>query len=111
MARTRAAAPLIGLLSLVAVGALALLEHPRAASHDALRTLGFGWPADWLVQDQTQVDPPSYPRQMSFISPWEHPATVHALALLLDLAVALVVLTALWLLLREGGARAARLRR
>lgn len=47
----------------------------------------------WITQDQ-YLTPPSLPYDAQFLSPWEHPVEVNAIALVLNL---LVVSLALWL--------------
>jgi hypothetical protein len=65
-------------LVLIAVGitlATALIDHDTTASRSGLARVTFGLPLDWLVQDQSSLDPP-FPWNATFISPWENPVSV-----------------------------------
>lgn len=95
---SRNRAPWVLLLALTGAGvaALALLDRAPATSSDSLRRLTFGRPVGWLVQDQSPLDPPTFPRRQTMASPWEHPTRVDALPLLLDVLLVLVLLVALW---------------
>lgn len=81
-----------------AVVAVALVFASRSTVHTAedMRHLEFGLPVGWVTQDQ-HLNPPSFPYQAQFLSPWEHPTTVNAAALVLNL---LVLSLALWLVSR-----------
>jgi hypothetical protein len=57
----------------------------------------FGYPLDWLVQDQSRLDP-SFPETIPSGSPWENPTSVAIWPLVIDVLVAYVgLLLALFL--------------
>ena len=78
-----------------AVIAVVLLFAGRSTVHtaDGMRHLEFGLPVSWVTQDQ-YLNPPSFPYEAQFLSPWEHPIAVNAAALVLNV---LVLSLALWL--------------
>jgi hypothetical protein len=94
------AVPVLAVVSLMVISALACADTARATSRDALRSLRFGRPMNWLIQNQTSMDPPSYPRDQPFSSPWENPVTIDVPPLLLNFTLALVILVGLWLAIR-----------
>jgi hypothetical protein len=55
----------------------------------------FGYPFDWLAQDQTTLNAP-FPATLSPASPWENPTTVAFGPLLLDALVVYLVLLGGW---------------
>jgi hypothetical protein len=83
-------------LALSAVGltlATALFDHDTIASRSGLARVTFGLPLDWLVQDQSSLDPP-FPWNATFISPWEYPVSVALFPLVFDALAVYVVLLA-----------------
>jgi hypothetical protein len=91
-ASLRTLAPAV--LALVAVGvtlATALLNQETIAGRSDLGRARFGLPLDWLVQDQSSLDPP-FPFDATFISPWEYPASVALFPLVFDVLVVYAVL-------------------
>jgi hypothetical protein len=91
------AAAALTVVSLIAIGGLAVADTARVTSHDALRSVGFGRPFNWLIQDQTSLDPPSYPRDQPLVSPWEHSVTVDLVPLLMNVALTVGVLIGFWM--------------
>src|SRR4051812_16942241 len=77
LARWQTALPLCAALSLCMVSAFALLDTARATSPDGLQSLRFGRPLTWLVQNQTSLDPPTFPSDQRFLFavgvPGRHP--------------------------------------
>ncbi len=66
----------IGLSVLAAILLIASLEIPQevASQHD-LVAVRFGYPVSYVVQNQSRLEPPSFPRPQPFVwSPWEFPA-------------------------------------
>lgn len=61
----------------------------------------FGYPLDWLAQNQTTLDPP-FPARLSPASPWENPTSVAFGPLLVDVLVVYVVLVVGWLVGRSA---------
>ena len=99
----RAAALLIPAAATVTL-VLGLFDRVTVASHAALARLTFGHPLAWLSQDQSSLEPP-IPATMRFVSPWEHPASVALVPLLLDVLIACAVLLAGLLAVRFVRAR------
>jgi hypothetical protein len=99
------AAPVLTVVSLIVISGLAVTDTARVTSQDALRSLRFGRPFNWLIQDQTSMDPPSYPRDQPFGSPWENSVTITVLPLLMNVALAMVLLIGFWLAIRGLASR------
>jgi hypothetical protein len=99
------AAPVLTAVSLIVISALAVADTARVTSQDALRSVRFGRPFNWLIQDQTSMDPPSYPRDQPFVSPWEHSVTINVLPLLMNIALTMVILIGFWLAIRGMASR------
>jgi hypothetical protein len=88
------AAVLVPIAGVVAVFA-AFSDHAAVASGVGLRSVSFGWPLDWLTQDQTTFSPP-VPIELSAASPWENPTSVSLGAFVIDfLVVYAIALSAL----------------
>ncbi len=89
-----AAAPVVGVLVLVAVALLMLLDDARVQNQQELENVAFGMPLNWVTQDQG-LDP-QLPHTTHFVSPWEHPTTSDWLPLVLNLAVIGLVVSGGW---------------
>jgi len=93
-------APVAALITLVAV----FFEHVTVKRQEDLGRVTFGFPLDWLVQDQSTRSPP-FPWEASVASPWEHPTHVAFVPLVADLLFAYAVLLAAvffgWLVFRS----------
>ena len=66
----------LGPAVLAAILLTASLAIPQevASQHD-LVAVRFGYPVRFVVQDQSRLEPPSFPRPQPFVwSPWEFPA-------------------------------------
>lgn len=89
--------------SAIIVVALLFASRSTAQAADDLRHLTFGLPVAWVTQDQ-YLNPPSFPYQAQFLSPWEHPVAINAAALVLNvLLLSLVLALALWLASSQRG--------
>ena len=86
------------------VVALVVASRSTAYTADDMRHLEFGLPVSWITQDQ-YLNPPSFPYQAQFLSPWEHPIAVNAVALVLNV---LVLSLAFWLVSLVWGRLASR---
>lgn len=77
---------------------VALLFASRSTANTAadMRNLELGLPLAWTIQDQSYFNPPSFPHEVSFASPWEHPTTVNVPAMLINM---LIVSAILWLMI------------
>lgn len=77
---------------------VALLFASRSTAYATadLKSLELGLPLTWTTQDQSYFDPPAFPHEVSFVSPWEHPTMVNLPSLLANM---LIVSAALWLVL------------
>lgn len=75
-----------------------LLFASRSTANTAadMRNLELGIPLAWTIQDQSYFNPSSFPHEVSFVSPWEHPTTVNVPAMLVNI---LIVAAILWLLI------------
>lgn len=75
----------------VLVGAATLwlmwTDQATVTSAQDLANVRFGEPLVWWEQDQTMLDPPSFPREQSPLTPLEHPSDVLWGRLLVNLAV------------------------
>lgn len=76
--------------------ALLFVSRSTAYAKADLKSLDLGIPLAWATQDQTYFDPPTFPHEVFFASPWEHPMTVNTPALLANM---LLVSAVLWLFL------------
>jgi hypothetical protein len=72
---------------------VAVSDHATVASRAGLRSVSFGWPFDWLTQDQRTLSPP-FPTELSASSPWENPTSVALGAFALDFLVVYAILLA-----------------
>jgi hypothetical protein len=72
---------------------VALSDHATVDSRAGLRSVSFGWPFDWLTQDQTTSSPP-FPIELSASSPWENPTGVALGAFVVDFLVVYAILLA-----------------
>ena len=92
--------------SLVVTGAailvlvLAAVDRAHVASHDALSTVPFGLPLNWLNQNQGALDPP-LPHSARLLSPWEYPTDLSLGLLVIDLIVVLALLVGSRFLIRS----------
>ncbi len=80
-----------------------LLDRVPVRRQADLSHVAFGRPFAWVVQDQGLTPP--LPYVSSFTSPWESPTSLQVSALVLDLALAVLVVSAGWALLRALRAR------
>jgi hypothetical protein len=51
------------------------LTKDTIQSAEELKSVSFGFPWPFVIQDQSQYDPP-FPYDASFASPWENPTTI-----------------------------------
>ena len=84
--RGLALAGCIGVIAVVTLG-LMVADRPTVASASDMADVEFGEPLAWFVQDQTLLDPPTFPRQVAPLSPQEHPWDVRWERLLADVAI------------------------
>lgn len=101
--RTAATVVASGVVTVVLLFASRTTAHAPAD----MGNLELGLPLAWATQDQSSLDPPSFPHEAFFVSPWEHPTTVDLPILLVDL---LIVSAILWLLVLAWGGFSARRR-
>lgn len=80
---------LTGCIVVIAVVTLGLMvtDRPTATSASDMAEVEFGKPLAWFVQDQTLLDPPTFPRQLAPLSPQEHPSDVRWARLLANVAI------------------------
>jgi hypothetical protein len=78
----------------------ALIDRTTVTSHEALGRVMFGYPLDWLAQNQTAMDPP-FPATLSPASPWENPTSFALGPLIVDVLVVYAVLLVIWLVGRS----------
>lgn len=89
-------APLAGFIAVVPL----FMEDVTVRRHEDLKHVMFGFPLDWLAQDQSALSPP-FPHEMSFGSPLENPTNVAFGPLIADLLIVYVVLLAVVLIGRR----------
>lgn len=97
--RVAAAVAVIGVLSLLIVTLLMLLDRVEVQTHQELAQVAFGMPLDWVKQDQAFLDPP-VPYRAGFYWPWESPATIDFLPLVVNAALVGLVLLGVWRVVR-----------
>lgn len=90
----RAAATIV--VSGIITVALLFASRSTASTAADMPAIELGLPLAWVVQDQAYLNPASYPYEVSFLSPWEHPTTVGVPMMLANMAI---ISAALWLLL------------
>jgi hypothetical protein len=67
------AASVVGIaISSVVLFAVALIDRTSVQSRTELQDVRFGLPLSWLVQDQSALDPPEFPRSVGLASPLEN---------------------------------------
>lgn len=98
-------------LSVAAVVALAVTDTAVANGPGEMRSLRYGAPLEWVVQDST-LDPPAFPAHVALSDPHDQVTRVLAVPLLADTAVVLALVVGAWLLLgvamrRQDGVRTA----
>lgn len=81
----------IGLSVLAATLLVASLAIPQeVASQDDLVAVRFGYPIRFVVQNQSRLEPPSFPRPQPFVwSPWEFPARLLPVQAMLSFLIVL----------------------
>ena len=75
---------------------LLYLQTAQVSYLGGLDAVQFGWPVNWLTQDQTWTDPMSYPSEQGVGAIGETPASVNYLLWLVDIAL---LSAAAWVLL------------
>lgn len=75
----------------IITAALLFASRSTASSPDELRSVELGLPLAWISQDQSYFNPPSFPYQTGFASPWEHPTMVDLPLLLANVLIIAVV--------------------
>jgi hypothetical protein len=80
----------------------AFLDHAVVASQEGLKEVTFGRPVGWLVQNQSSMDPPRFPRTMSPLQPENNPTHLLVVPLVLDLAIVYATLCVALLALGLG---------
>jgi hypothetical protein len=73
----------------------ALIDHATVTGRAGLTRVMFGYPLDWLAQDQTRLDQP-FPVKLSPGSPWENPTSVASGPLIFDVLVVYSVFLLAW---------------
>lgn len=84
--RGLALAGCLGVIVVVTLG-LMVTDRTTVASATGMADVEFGEPFAWFVQDQTILDPPTFPRQVAPLSPQEHPWDVRWEWLLADVTI------------------------
>ena len=85
-------------VSLAAVVAMAVTDTAVANGPDEMRSLHYGAPLDWVLQDST-LEPPAFPARIAFSDPHEQVTRVLAFPLLADTVAVLALVACAWLLL------------
>ncbi len=92
----------------------AVLDTARATGAEDLRSLPYGSPLAWVVQDST-LDPPVFPDRIPFADPHETATQVLPLRFGVDVIAVLVLVLGAWSLLtvvaRRGRGRSTPIRR
>ncbi len=92
-------------VSVAAVIALAVVDTAVASGAEDLRSLDFGAPLAWVVQESS-LDPPVFPARVAFSDPHETVTRVLPPRLVADIAVVLALVVAAWIVLAAGMGRA-----
>ncbi len=96
-------------VSLAAVVAMAVTDTAVAGDLGEMRSLRYGAPLDWVVQNST-LDPPAFPARIAFSDPHDQVTRVLAVPLFADTAVVLALVVGAWLLLAVAIRRQDRVR-
>ncbi len=101
--RWREAWGLAGLALVAVLVALvaALNDFATVTGREALGRVMFGYPLNWLAQNQTTLDPP-FPATVSPASPWENPTSVAFGPLLVDVLAVYGLLLVGWFVGRSA---------
>lgn len=91
-------ATLLAALAVPVVLALTNIDTYRVAIREDQARVGFGMPLNWLVQDQSSLDPP-LPYRLDVGSPLEHPTDMLVVPFVLDVAAVWVVFVGVWVVI------------
>mgnify|MGYP001273022741 CR=1 FL=1 len=85
--------------TILASGVIAVLllfaSRSPVATAAELGHVELGLPLAWVAQDQSYFNPPTFPREASFVTPWEHPITISVPMLLVNVVI---ISAMLWLI-------------
>lgn len=93
--RWTAASTVFALVAVLVAVVAAFVDRATVTAQGAMGRAMFGYPLNWLAQNQTSADPP-FPATLSPGSPWENPTSVALGPLVLDVLIVYVVLLVGW---------------
>ncbi len=90
--------PHLGVALITGLMLLGTVFVPRTvSSHDEMAAVRLGYPWSFAVQDQSALDPPSFPREQAFLSPLEFPVRIQVERAALAFGVVFAAIESLFL--------------
>lgn len=94
----------MALLALTVTVIVAAVDRYKVVDEVSATQTAYGWPANWLYQDQSALDSP-YPRSARLALPQEHPIDVQLWPFILDVSAAGLAIGVALLVWRAGRTR------